>query len=319
MKKIIIFTGDPNSVNSEIIFKCWRKISNSLKKKIYFISNFQLLKKQFRKLNYSSKMVKVNDIEEYPNVDKMKIYDVNFEFRNPFKIERKKTSIFIKRSLNIAHNFGMKKNVIGIINCAIDKKLLNNKGYGVTEFLASKCKVKKDTEVMLIKSKKLSVSPITTHLNLNNVSKKISKQIIIKKINTIHNWFKKIYKRKPKIAVLGLNPHNSEFTKTSEERRIILPVILKLKKRGINLKGPFAADTIFINDYKNFDVVVGMYHDQVLAPFKTIFKFDAINITLGLKYLRASPDHGTAVSLIGKNKANPESLIQCVKFFNNFS
>ena len=90
MKKIIIFTGDPNSVNSEIIFKCWRKISNSLKKKIYFISNFQLLKKQFRKLNYSSKMVKVNDIEEYPNVDKMKIYDVNFEFRNPFKIERKK-------------------------------------------------------------------------------------------------------------------------------------------------------------------------------------------------------------------------------------
>ena len=249
----------------------------------------------------------------------MKIYDVNFEFRNPFKIERKKTSIFIKRSLNIAHNFGMKKNVIGIINCAIDKKLLNNKGYGVTEFLASKCKVKKDTEVMLIKSKKLSVSPITTHLNLNNVSKKISKQIIIKKINTIHNWFKKIYKRKPKIAVLGLNPHNSEFTKTSEERRIILPVILKLKKRGINLKGPFAADTIFINDYKNFDVVVGMYHDQVLAPFKTIFKFDAINITLGLKYLRASPDHGTAVSLIGKNKANPESLIQCVKFFNNFS
>ena len=107
----------------------------------------------------------------------------------------------------------MKKNVIGIINCAIDKKLLNNKGYGVTEFLASKCKVKKDTEVMLIKSKKLSVSPITTHLNLNNVSKKIFKQNIIKKINTIHNWFKKIYKRKPKIAVLGLNPHNSEFTK----------------------------------------------------------------------------------------------------------
>ena len=78
------------------------------------------------------------------------------------------------------------------------------------------------------------------------------------------------------------------------------------------------ADTLFIKEYKNFDVIVGMYHDQVLAPFKAIFKFHAINVTLGLKYLRVSPDHGTAVSLVGKKKAKPESLIECINFVSKF-
>ena len=77
------------------------------------------------------------------------------------------------------------------------------------------------------------------------------------------------------------------------------------------------ADNFFKSSYKDFDVVVGMYHDQVLIPFKNFFKFDAINITLGLNYLRVSPDHGTAKDIIGKNRANPKSLLECVKFFNN--
>ena len=85
---------------------------------------------------------------------------------------------------------------------------------------------------------------------------------------------------------------------------------------GINVKGPLVSDTIFMQEYKDYDVLVGMFHDQVLAPFKALFKFDAINITLGLNYLRASPDHGIAVNLIGKNKANPKSLIKCIEYMN---
>ena len=91
-----------------------------------------------------------------------------------------------------------------------------------------------------------------------------------------------------------------------------------MKKLKINAKGPLVADTIFIKDYKNFDVIIGMYHDQVLAPFKSIFKFDAINITLGLKYLRVSPDHGVAADLIGKNKANSDSLFECINFISKY-
>ena len=117
---------------------------------------------------------------------------------------------------------------------------------------------------------------------------------------------------------MGLNPHNAEFKKTSEEVRIITPAIKKLKKNGIRIDGPFAADTIFLNKYKDFDVIIGMFHDQIISPFKTLFKFDAINITLGLKYLRVSPDHGIASDIILKNKANPKSLIECIKFIKKF-
>ena len=97
-----------------------------------------------------------------------------------------------------------------------------------------------------------------------------------------------------------------------------IPTILKLKNHGINIKGPIVSDTIFMNDFKKYDVIIGMYHDQVLSPFKALFKFNAINITLGLKYLRISPDHGTAFDLIRKKKANPLSLIKCINFINKF-
>ena len=85
------------------------------------------------------------------------------------------------------------------------------------------------------------------------------------------------------------------------------------------MNGPLVSDTVFISAYKKYDIIVGMYHDQVLSPFKTLFKFNAINITLGLKYLRVSPDHGTARDLIGKNKANAISLLECLNFLNKFS
>ena len=102
--------------------------------------------------------------------------------------------------------------------------------------------------------------------------------------------------------------------KNSEEIRIILPAIQKLKKNGFKVHGPLAADTVFINDYIKYDIILGMYHDQVLAPFKTIFKFDAINLTLGLKYLRLSPDHGVASNIIKKGIANKTSLLKCIEF-----
>jgi len=93
---------------------------------------------------------------------------------------------------------------------------------------------------------------------------------------------------------------------------------LMLKRKGVNITGPLVADTLFIEDYKKYDVIVGMFHDQVITPFKTLFKFNAINVTLGLNYLRVSPDHGVAENLIGKNKANSTSLINCINFVNKF-
>lgn len=313
-KKIIIISGDPNSVNSEIIYKSWRKLGPNTKRKIFFISNYKLLKKQFSVLKYPIKLKKVKDIYENNFSNELRILDIDLKFKNPFKVSFKDSSIFIKKSFNLAHKLCLDDNVKGLINCPIDKKLLKKENIGITEYLATKCKIKDNSEVMLIKSKNFSVLPVTTHIDLSKVAKKISTSLIIKKILTLSVWFKLNYKKKPKIGILGLNPHNAELKKNSEESKVIIPAIKKLKEKGINVDGPLVSDTVFINKYKDYDVIVGMYHDQVLAPFKTIFKFDAINITLGLKYLRLSPDHGVAKSLIKRKVADYSSLLKCIKF-----
>jgi 4-hydroxy-L-threonine phosphate dehydrogenase PdxA len=316
-KKIIIIGGDPSSINSEIIFKSWKKIPSKTRNRIYLISNYELIKRQFNKLKYSIKLIKVQNINEKNSNKGLKIIDIHCKFKDPFKINKKARSKFVLNSLNYGHKIALdKKNISGVINCPIDKKLLNRNNFGVTEYYTSKCNIKDNSVAMLIYNKNLAVSPITTHIDIKNVPKNINIRSIVNQIKTVVKWYKSNHRVKPKIAILGLNPHNAESRNNTEEAKVILPAITKLKKLKINISGPFAADTVFINDFKNYDVIIGMYHDQVLSPFKALFKFDAINITLGLKYLRLSPDHGVATNLIGKNKANATSLIKCINFLD---
>ena len=294
------------------------KIKYFNKKKIYLISNYKLIYNQFKKLKYKIKIVKVKKIDERFNKNALKIIDVDLKFKNSFKVNKDQSSKYVINSLNLAHKLSLNNDVLGLVNCPISKNLLNKKNIGVTEYLASKCRVTDDSEVMLITNKKLSICPITTHVDLKDVVKKITSKKIINKVKTIKNWYKKKFKINPKIGILGLNPHNSELRKDSEEKKMIIPTIKKLKKMSFNVKGPLIGDTLFMYNYKEYDVLIGMFHDQIITPFKTIYKFDAINVTLGLKYLRVSPDHGTAVNLIKKNKADPTSLLKCIQFINKF-
>ena len=113
----------------------------------------------------------------------------------------------------------------------------------------------------------------------------------------------------------GLNPHCESIDSFNEDTNIISPTIKKLKKLKYNIQGPLAADTIFLkNNRKKFDLIIGMYHDQVLTPIKTLFEYDAINITLGLPFIRISPDHGPNQKMLGQNKSNPLSLVRAIEF-----
>ncbi len=168
---------------------------------------------------------------------------------------------------------------------------------------------------MLIYNKELSVCPITTHLPLKLVTKKINKKIIFDKIKLINSFYKKNFSIIPKIAILGVNPHCESILKQNEDDIIIKPLIKKLIKSNFRVSGPHAADTIFFKKNRSkYDVIVGMYHDQVLTPIKTLFEYDAVNITLGLPFIRISPDHGPNEEMIGKNISNPLSLIKAIKF-----
>ena len=149
------------------------------------------------------------------------------------------------------------------------------------------------------------------------VSKNINKSKIVKKVKSINSFFIKNLKKKPKIAVLGLNPHCETIERVGEEQKEIIPAIKRLRSEKLNIKGPFSADTFFIKkniDY--YDVVVGMYHDQVLTPIKTLYNFNAINITIGLPFIRISPDHGPNISMYGKNKSDPSSIFCAMDFLN---
>lgn len=315
--KILIIAGDPNSINSEIIYKSWKRLNNNVRSNIYLIANYNLINQQLQKLKYSLRLTKFDELESKNKSNCLKVIDVDLNFSNPFNVSLKNASTYVINCLNLAHKLMSEKKYKGVINCPINKRLLGATSIlGVTEFLASKCKIKDNSEVMMISNKNLSVAPLTTHLNVKNISKNISSNLIIKKITTINVEYKKIYRKLPKIGVLGLNPHNAELKKNSEEYQKIIPALSKLKKKKINVHGPLVSDTVFISNYKKYDVIVGMYHDQVLSPFKALFKFNAINITLGLTYMRVSPDHGPALDIVGKKKSNCFSLLQCIKFIN---
>ena len=170
---------------------------------------------------------------------------------------------------------------------------------------------------MLIFNKNLSVATVTTHLPLKLVPKKINKKNIEIKIKLINEFYREKLNIEPRIGVLGLNPHCESILKYNEDEKIIKQVVKKMKTKRFKISGPHSADTIFIkNNRKKFDVILGMYHDQVLTPIKTLYEYDAINITLGLPFIRISPDHGPNENMLGKNLSNPLSLIRAINFLD---
>ena len=323
-KPVLIILGEPNSVFIEILAKALNK--NSIKKKINYpiiiIGSKNLLISQLKRLKkkISFKLFEDNKFENKKLLNKIYLIDINYKFKKPFESISKKSKKYISKCFEKGLNFLNSGISDIIVNGPVSKAhFLQNKYPGVTEYIFNKSKNKLiKNPVMLIFNKKLSVSPITTHVPLKNVNKKINEKIIINNTLTVHNFYKKKIKIKPKIAVLGLNPHCETKSKLNEEKKIIKPAITKLNKKKINVSGPFSADTFFLKkNISKYDSVIGMYHDQILTPFKTLYGFDASNITLGLPFLRLSVDHGPNESFLGKNKSNIQSIENIFNFINS--
>ena len=313
ISKILIVLGEPYGTFSEILGKYFKK-NQKHRQKIILIGNLKLLKKQLSKLKHSFKINKIDSHNEAIK-DFVNIIDIELKHNKVFDKISTKSNKYIENSFKACLDILNKnKDKTIMINGPISKKSFLNKKYlGITEYLSKKTNSK--NEVMLIYNKNLSVSPLTTHIPIKYVSKKITKKKIINNILTIDKFYKKYLGKKAKFAVLGLNPHCETIDKFSEEEKIIKPSINSLKKKGIKVDGPFPADTFFLKkNIIKYDSVIGMYHDQVLSPIKTLFKFNAINLTLGLPFLRISPDHGPNIEMSGKNKSDPSSLIYAMKF-----
>ena len=316
---IIIIGGEPQSIFIEIFIKAIKKLKK-IKNPIILISSKEILKKNITKFKSN---LKLNHLKrDFSNIHKKKINLINVDYEG-FSFAKKKitskSNLHLNNSFKEALKFIKKKKCSGLINGPISKKtFLNGKFNGITEFLANKTQSK--NPVMLIYNKNLSVSPLTTHLPISKVSRNVKKKNIIAKITKINDFYRKVLNIKPRIAVTGLNPHCESFDDENKEKKEIIPAIKHLKNQNINVQGPFASDTIFLKEnVKNFDLIFGMYHDQVLTPIKTLYGFNAINITLGLPFIRISPDHGPNIKMLGKNKSNPDSLIESILFLKKYA
>lgn len=299
-KKILILLTDPCSTTEIIILKSL----NFLKKKNNYIliGDINLFKKLSKKIHI------INNLKDFKK-KKINFYNINQKYES----YREYISILTSISIKILKS----KKAFAIINMPLNKKNLEKNFQGYTEYFSHKIN-QLGKENMLLFSDDFSVCPLTTHVQLKKVSKLITKKIIIKTINNINNFYKRIIKKKVFIKVCGLNPHAGKdfFGKKIEEKKIIIPTLKTMIKINRNVSGPYSADTVF-SKCKN-SAIIGMYHDQVLPTFKALKNYKAINITIGLKYLRLTPNHGTGLDILTNKKINIDSFKYCIKFCEKY-
>ena len=214
-----------------------------------------------------------------------------------------------------------------IVTCPIAKSVLYEAGFthpGHTEFLGALSR-SGNTPIMMLANDELKVVPATIHIPLIQVSDTLSISYLTSLFTAVGQSLQQDFGiANPHIAVCGVNPHAGENGAIGvEEQQIIIPAIEAFHQDGnkhINISGPYAADSLFHPEKRRqFDCVIGMYHDQVLIPVKTIDFHGSTNITIGLDFVRTSPDHGTAFDIAGQNKAHPDSLINAIKMAQDMS
>ena len=299
IKKKYIFLGDCDSINIEIIFKSYSLLKNKIK--YIIIGNIKDIQKYLEKIKTNIELKEIINPYDFDEADVnyMNIYNVN-----NVSIEKFKNLLNQIKIANIISN----KTGLDLITMPIDKSLFKKKikFIGMTEYLAE---INKQKTIMLLYGDNFSVIPLTTHINPKNVHFYIR----IKKLKFILSFLLKLIKEKKYglkfnlIKFLCYNPHCGENKTIGNEDEIIKRSLSLFK----NITGPFSADSSFSNLKKN-TLFISTYHDQVLIPFKAL-NTKMINITLGLKYRRLSPAHGTAKDIKFKNKANINSYIECMK------
>jgi 4-hydroxythreonine-4-phosphate dehydrogenase (EC 1.1.1.262) len=310
--KLAISLGDPSGINSEILFKALDKLPKRNISYVIYGSKKALEKaKKLTGIDLNIKEItSINDVSK-SGIYLINLYDLDVEFGNPSKETGKASVIYLENAVKDV----LEKKADALITLPISKQWIMESGFpyaGHTDYLAQVSGAKE--YAMVLMCKKLKVALITTHIPLKDVPSQISKEKIISKVRLINREFKEKFGiSKPKIAILGLNPHASDNGNIgNEELNIILPAVKTLREDGIEITNPLSPDTAF-NRYKDFDIYVAMYHDQGLIPLKLLCFRKAVNITLGLPFIRTSPDHGTGYDIAGKNIADPSSTIEAIK------
>ena len=305
---IVISGGDPSGIGPEVILKALKEPWIIKKADIIVIGTFEIFKKTAKILKFG-----LYPGRPFTFVDLKNVQVKNFRFGIPRASYGSAAVDYIMYAASIVQN----RKRAALVTAPVNKESVNKAGYkfpGQTELLARITKAKSVT--MMLAGGNLRVSLVTRHVPLEKVAALLNKKKIIETAENTHFALKRIFKiARPKIAVAALNPHAGEGGFLGrEEKRIIIPAVKYLKKKIKNIAGPFPPDTLFHRAQKGeFDAVLCMYHDQGLIPLKMTAFESGVNLTIGLPFVRTSPDHGTAFDIAGKGKADPSSMIEAIK------
>ena len=310
-----ISIGDLNGIGGEVVLKTFEdsRILEFCTPVIFASSKVvAFLKKHFEST------INFNDINSINQIIHGRVNVLNC-WKEPVKIEfgqeNMEIGAYAIKSLEEATK-ALKNNSIDVLVTApINKHNIQSDTFkfpGHTDYLAQELE---GDSLMLMVTEQLRVGLLTDHVPVKDVSIHISADLIEKKINTVYESLQKDFKiNRPKIAVLGINPHTGDSGVIgSEDDEVMRPTLKKIKEAGKLVFGPYAADSFFgSNNYKNFDAVIASYHDQGLIPFKTLSFGQGVNFTAGLNKVRTSPDHGTAYEIAGKGNADESSFKEAV-------
>lgn len=319
MKRLAITMGDPGGIGPEIIVKALSCASGKDYFSTVVIGDKVPLEKALRLLKAPEKLKVIESAEEsnlIPSNRAIELIDMKmirkFKKGKPTAEGGRASVSYVKKAVDLI----LKKQVDGIITAPISKESWKIGGFewsGHTEFLAE-LTYTKDYAMMLIGGP-LKVILVTIHTPLKKIPTLITEDRILKTIRLTKKACHMLGIKHPRIAVAGLNPHAGEAGLFGDEEiREIIPSIKKAKKEGIPVSGPYPPDTVFHKAYTGeFDIIVCMYHDQGLIPLKMVAFDEGVNVTVGLPFIRTSPDHGTAYDIAWKGIANPSSMIEAIK------
>jgi len=316
--KSIITIGDCNGIGLEVLFKAlFHFHSNVLSSNQYFTlcGNTETIIEYAQKMGYNVEIHDANVILN--NTLELHILEIGNYSPIKFGTMTESAAELAVNSLETAIQRTISRDYDAIITLPISKVALNRIGWkfpGQTEMLADYCNV--PNPMMILAGDSLRVALATIHLPILKVPFAISQLIISERIEKISISLQKDFAvTTPKIAVLGLNPHAGEEGSIGlEEIDSINPAIKECRTKGIDVYGAFPADGFFAHgDYKNYDAILAMYHDQGLIPLKLLVRGGGVNITVGLPIVRTSPDHGTAYAIAGKGIADANSTIEAIR------
>jgi 4-hydroxythreonine-4-phosphate dehydrogenase len=324
LPRVGISIGDINGIGPEIVLKAFEDprmlefctpVIFAHTKMLSFLKRHFKLNLKYQGVSTTEKIIdgKINVVQTWKDNPKIE-----------FGEEHKSAGAFAIKSLRAAVNALKEEHVDVLVTAPIHKKNIQADDFnfpGHTDFLEQELG---GDALMFMVSDNIKVGLFTDHVPLKDISSRITPELIKKKIKTIKQSLEQDFRvNRPKIAVMGINPHTGDDGVIGkEDDDVIRPTLAEINKENLYVYGPYAADSFFgTKNYKNFDAIIASYHDQGLIPFKTLSFGEGVNFTAGLNYIRTSPDHGTGFDIAGKNEANPSSftkaVFEAIKIYKN--